>query len=230
MTTSCRPDRRRIVRSARRLAVLAAAAGLTVTLAQSTTTAAFTGQTGDLGNSATAATSFCASPVTTVAASADTTVYQSNPTTTYGTNAEVGVGSESSANGRVLVRFALPAPAPHCVLTAATLRLYANSPQAGRTIDAYRVDPTAPSWSEGGTSWSNQPAPTGTAVGAASLSSAGWQQWTVTSMVSSFYAGTNSGFLLRDRTEGSGTSYWQLYRAREYGTSGDRPQLVLTWG
>jgi hypothetical protein len=226
-----RPGRRRVLRSGRRLAVVGAAAAFTVLLAQHTTTAAFTAQTGDAGNSASTAASFCATPGgTTVAASADTTGYQQNPTTLYGTSVDIGAGSGSGANGRVLVKFALPGLGAHCVVTAATLRLYAHTPQAGRTIDVYRVDPAAPAWSEASTNWNNQPTTTGTAVGVASLASAGWQQWTVTSMVTSMYAGTNSGFLLRDRTEGSGTPYWQLYAARENATVANRPQLVLTWG
>jgi len=221
----------RPARIARPLAALVVAAGLTVGLGQHATTAAFTAQTGDSGNSVTAAASFCASPGgSTLGAAADTTGYQQNPTTIYGTGVDTGVGSGSGANGRVLVRFSLPALGAHCVVTAATLRLYAHTPQSGRTIDVYRVDPAAPAWSEATTNWNNQPATTGTGVGAASLASAGWQQWTVTSMVTSMYAGTDRGFLLRDRTEGSGTPYWQLYGARENATTANRPQLVVSWG
>lgn len=223
--------RPRAARLARPLAALVVAAGLTVGLGQHATTAAFTAQAGNSGNSVTAAASFCASPGgSTVGASADTTGYQQNPTTLYGTSVDTGVGSGSAANGRVLVRFSLPVLGAHCVITGATLRLYAHTPQSGRTIDVYRVDPAAPAWTEAATTWNNQPVTTGTAVGTASLASAGWQQWTVTSMVNSHYAGTNSGFLLRDRTEGSGTPFWQLYAARENGTVANRPQLVLTWG
>jgi hypothetical protein len=210
---------------------MGAAAGLTVVLAQSTTTAAFTAQTGGSANSATAAPSFCASPGgTTLNATADTTVYQTNPWTAYGTSAEVGVGSAATANGRVLVTFSLPALGAHCAVTAATLRLHANTAVAGRTIDVLRVDPSAPAWSEAGTYWNNQPATTGSAVASGSLASAGWQQWTVTSLVTSAPSGTYSGFLLRDHTEGSGTAYWQLYSARDHTTTTSRPQLVLTWG
>lgn len=227
-----RAERQRLVRAARRLGVLTVAAVLTVALAQSATTAAFTAGTADGGNQATSAATFCATTgPQTVAASADTTVYQLNPTTTYGTNAEIGVGSESGANGRVLLRFTLPTPQPHCVMTAATLRLHAHTPAAGRTINVLGVDPAAPAWSEATTHWSNQPATlSGTSVDSASRATAGWQEWTVTSIVTSFYAGTNSGFLLRDSAESSGTAQWQLYGAREYGTASERPELVLTWG
>jgi hypothetical protein len=223
--------RGRVVRSGRRLAVMGAAAAFTVLLAQHTTTAAFTAQTGDTGNTASTAATFCTTPGgTTVGASADTTAYQQNPTTAYGTSAEVGVGSSSGANGRVFVKFALPALAARCTVTAATLRMHAHTPAASRTIDVYRVDPGSPAWSEASTNWNNQPAGTGTAASSASLASGGWQEWSVTSIVTSFYAGTNSGFLVRDRAESSGSAYWQLYGARENGTAANRPQLVLSWG
>jgi hypothetical protein len=210
-------------------AALALAAALTVTLTQHTTSAAFTTQTADGSNQATAAASFCASPGgTTLIAGADTTGYQTNPTTAYGANPDIGVGSAAGANGRVLLRFPLPPLGNHCDITGATLRLYAHGPVAGRTIDVYRVDPLG-SWSEATTNWNNLPATNGAAVGSASLGAAGWQQWSVTSMVTAHYAGTNSGFLLRDRTEGGG-GIWQLWAARENGTVANRPQLVLTWG
>jgi len=222
---------RRFLRLTRPLAALGVAAGLTVGLAQHTTSAAFTATTGDTGNSVTAATSFCASPGgTTLTASADTTTYQQSPTTAYGSSVDIGVGSYTGGNGRMLVKFTLPALGAHCVVTAGTLRLYAHNPETGRTIDVYRVDPAAPAWSEATTHWNNQPTTTGTAVGTSSLVSAGWQQWTVTSMVSTFYSGTNSGFYLRDRTESSGSALWQLYASRENATTAQRPQLVLTWG
>jgi hypothetical protein len=237
MTTdrSDRQGRRRVVRSGRRLAVLGAAAAFTVLLAQHTTTAAFTAQTGDTGNTATTAASFCTVPgPQTVSATADTTVYQTNPTNEYGFSGEIGVGSGSGANGRVLLRFPTPSPpGSHCALTAAKLRLHVNTPSAtSRTINVYRVDPLAPVWSEAATNWSNQPtaSTTGPPVPSTSLGAAGWQEWPVLSMVTAHYAGPNSGFLLCDNSEGSASPQWQLYGSRDYGATTLRPELVLTWG
>jgi hypothetical protein len=212
-------------------AAVALVGALTVALTQNTTTAAFTAQTGDSSNQVTAAASFCATPGgTTVGASADTTGYQTNPTTVYGSSVDIGVGSAAGANGRVVIQFALPALGAHCSITAATLRLYAHTPVWGRTIDVYRVNPLA-TWSEASTNWNTLPGTTAdAAVGSASLASAGWQQWTVTSMVDAMAIGTNKGFLLRDRTEGNGSSVWQLWASRDNATVAIRPQLVLTWG
>jgi hypothetical protein len=68
----------------------------------------------------------------------------------------------------------------------------------------------------------------GTAVNSASLAAAGWQQWTVTSIVNSHYAGTNSGFLVRDSVDSApAPGFWQLYDSR---SKTNKPELVLTWG
>ena len=212
----------------RRFLGVGVAAGLTVLLAQHATSAAFTASTSDGSNQATAAASFCAAPgSTTLTAAADSTGYEQSPTTTYGTSTSTGVGSQAGANGRVVVRFTLPALGAHCDITAATLKLYANSPTAGATIDAYRADPTAPLWTEAGLTWNTLPAAAGSAVGSASLGAIGWQQWTVTSQVQTLYTTANNGFLLRDRTEGAATGRWQIYDSDE-GTN--KPQLLISWG
>lgn len=223
----------RRVRYARRLGAVGVVAVVTLVLAQNTTSASFTGTTGNAGNSVTAAASFCGSSAggTTLYASEDTTGYQSNPTLNYGTNTQVGTVSASTANARVFLRFPLAGVLPaHCVLTGATLRLYANPPAASRTIDAYRVDPTAPVWTETGLDWSNMPAPTGTAVSSASLASAGWQQWSVLSMATAMVSGVNSGFFVRDSVDNASPSKSNLYDSRETTTPANKPQLVLTWG
>jgi hypothetical protein len=115
----------------------------------------------------------------------------------------------------------------HCSLTA-TLRLRASSAQAGRSIDVYRIDPSA-AWTEAGISWDTLPGTTGSYVSSASRGSAGWQEWTVTSLMTGLYAG-NNGFLLRDRTDSAGTSATQVYDSRDAATAANWPQLVLTWG
>lgn len=204
-------------------------AALTTALTHSTTSAAFTAQTADGGNQVTASTNFCASSGTTLAATGDTTGSEQNPTTAYGSVTAVAVNSEMAANARVLIAFPLPTLPNHCTLSGATLRLYASGPEAGRTVEVYRVDPAA-SWTEASTTWNTLPATIGAGVGSASLSGAGWQEWTVTSLVTAMYGSTDNGFLLRDRTESSWTGVQQLWGSREDATVAQRPQLVLTWG
>jgi len=230
MTPVERPERRRFVRSARRLAVLGSAAALTVLLAQHATTAAFTAQTGDAGNSVSTAASFCTTPGTqTVIAAADATGYQGAPATAYGSDATIAVTSGSGGNARVVLRFQLPARGG-CSVTAATLKMYVNSGQTGRTIDVYRVDPSAPVWTEVGLTWNSLPPTTGAAVSSASLATGSWQQWTVTGMMPALYAGVNNGFLLRDQVDSNTPTRTQYWDSRESSTPANRPRLELTLG
>ena len=60
------------------------------------------------------------------------------------------------------------------------------------------------------------------------LAAAGWQEWTVTSLMPGLYS-VNSGFLVRDRVDNSNPAGSQLYDSRNTGTAANRPQLVLAW-
>jgi hypothetical protein len=76
-----------------------------------------------------------------------------------------------------------------------------------------------------GVTWGNQPASTGTA--AETGSGSGYRQWNVVSQVQAMYAGSNNGFLIRDKTEGGGGNE-QEFNAREKGEN--RPMLIITFG
>ena len=76
--------------------------------------------------------------------------------------------------------------------------------------------------------WSAMPAGTGTAIGSGSLAAAGWQEWTVTSLMPGLYS-VNSGFLVRDRVDNANPAGSQLYDSRNTATAANRPQLVLAW-
>jgi hypothetical protein len=210
-------------------AAILVAAGLTVALTQNTTTAAFTGRTSDTANSVGTATTFCASPGgTTLGVTNDTAVYEQSPTTAYGGSATIGVSSGVGVHAHSLLRFTLPALATHCTITSATLRLYATSSQGPGWVDVYRASTT---WASGTASWNMaaRPGPAGTAVGFAE-GTTGWQQWTVTTLVQELYAGTDYGFLLKDRVNNASPSRATLYESLDSGTVANRPQLVLTWG
>jgi hypothetical protein len=183
-------------------------------------------------NTFTTGTWGCSSPgSTTYVATADAWIDEATPTVSNGGTNPLNVQSRNGArNRRALVKFPLPASVPAgCSVTAATLRLYANSSAASRTIDVYRA---AAAWTEAVT-WNTRPGTTGTAVGSASLGGAGWQQWTVTAqVVAQFPAANNNGFVVRDRTESqSSTAQQQVYRSREAtGTPNNRPELIVTFG
>jgi hypothetical protein len=215
-------------RLGQRLAVLAAAAGLTAALAQTTTTAAFTAQT-DNGNTAATATTFCTSTGQTVYADADSTGYEQNATTKYGSNVSTGVISLSGGDARVVLDFTLPSVPQHCAITGATLRLWVTSVSpTARTVEAYRVTPGS-TWTEAGVDWNSLPTTVvETPATSTSLSAPlAWQEWVVTDLVKAMNPATERGFLLKDSDENAGTMQRQVYDSDE-GTN--KPQLVVTWG
>ncbi len=145
-------------------------------------------------NAFTTGTWGCTSPgSTTFVAIADAWIDEANATQNNGGTNPLNVQSRNGArNRRALVRFPLPASVPAgCSVTVATLRLYASSSAATRTIDVYRA---AAAWNENSVTWNTRPGTTGTAVGTASLVAAGWQTWTVTAQVAAqFPAANNNG-------------------------------------
>ena len=211
------------------LAALCLAAASTVALAQHGSTAAFTGQTADTGNTVTSAASFCTSPGgATVPVINDTYVNEADPATTQGGSTTLRVASGSLARAHAYFRFTLPTPLPtHCGITGATLRLHATSSQGPGTILVHRASTT---WASGTNTWSTvpRPAPAGTGVGAAA-GAAGWHEWNVTVLTRELYAGTNDGFLVKDAVE-TNPARATIYESFDSLTVANRPQLVLTWG
>ncbi|WP_404391910.1 right-handed parallel beta-helix repeat-containing protein [Humibacillus xanthopallidus] len=159
-------------------------------------------------------------PVLTLAANRDTWVDQSSPSQNKGGDSSLKVRSKSGQALRTLVGFTLPPTPTGCVVDEATLRLEAGSAAGGRTLQAFSA---AAAWTEGGATWSNQPATTGTA--ATTTSGTGWRQWAVTSQVRTMYgSGQSNGFVIRDSAEGGNAE--QSFHSREDGA--DRaPQLVV---
>lgn len=216
-------------------AVVTAAGTVAVLLAQQTSGAVFTAQSGNGTDKVTTAASFCASPgVKTVYPSMDAPIYQANPTTNYQFYPSVGtisyVGSVPAGNARSLIRFALQPAGALCTLTAATLTLYATAVTAGRPINVFRVNP-ATAWSDASVTWSNQPSTTGSAVSSNAPSSANTTQvWNVLPLVTAEYSaglGADQGLMMIDAAENNATSAAEYYDSND-GTN--RPYLTLTWG
>lgn len=211
------------------LGVAGTAAAATFALTQVTASGAFSDVEGNLGNSVSAAASFCTAAPTTLTSSGDSWTDEAATGANHQNNLELKVRSSSSGDRRIWIGFALPgAPSPHCAVTEAKLRMYNKVPVSGRNIDVHR-GATSPLWAASTITWSNQPGSLGPAVtNAATPAVAGWQEWVVTDHVLAQYAGVNNGFMLRDRTENSATSSEQVYYDRQDATY--RPTLVLTWG
>lgn len=218
-----RPRRRE---RALHIGALGVAAVATVALTQVPVSGAFSGVSGNTANSVSSAASFCTAAATTLYSSGDTWTDEAAPSVNHQSNLELRVRSLSAGNRHIWTGFALPPVPAHCELTQAQLNYYNKTPTSGRNIDVYRG---AALWTADAILWSNEPGYLGPAVvNAATPSVPGWQEWVVTDHVRAHYAGGNTGFLLRDRTENSGTSREQVYYDRQNSTY--RPNLVLTWG
>lgn len=168
----------------------------------------------------------CTMPGTqTVSANADSWIEESSPSSNRGNDSILRVRSETGSNNtRALVRFALPSLPANCTVTASTLRLWADSFDSGRTLEAHRV---AAAWTESTVTWSNQPSTTG--APATTDSGSGWRQWTVTSHVQAMYSSANHGFLIRDAAESASGGFEQRLNSREKAPD-NPPELVLTFG
>jgi hypothetical protein len=217
---------RRVRRTVRVLLALGSAAGVTVALAQVPAQGAFTAVSGSTGNSVASAADFCTAPgPTTLYSVGDSWTDFSAQAATHGGDTFLKVSSSASTTARTWLRFGLTRPAG-CFLTSAQLQVRARTPAAGRTIDVYRGDPLAPQWTSSTITWGNQPSGVGTAVGNGSLTSAGWQTWTVTDHVREQLRAGNNGFVLQDRNEGAG-AVEQIYEDLQNATY--PPTLVLVW-
>jgi hypothetical protein len=217
-------------RFVRRAAALAGAVVLTVVLAQSATSAAFTAGTSNSANQVTSAPTFCTTPNSkTLTPTMDTAVYQSNPDQNYGAGVSIGVGSSTSANAYSYLKFdltAAPIPA-NCTVTGASLFIYASAPMAGATLYAYRANAswgTNMTWNTGRVGFAGTPAPT------TSLGAAGLQQWDVTTLTRELYAGPDYGFALKDSVDGASSARYQTWSSVENATVANRPKLQITWG
>jgi hypothetical protein len=220
--------RRRLTRRAQVGAALAAV-GLTVVLAQQPVQGAFNGSTDSTGSYASTATSFCTNPDNaTVTATADSHVDQGSPTSVGGgTDSYVVVTPQVGSVRRVYVRFdPLPTVPSGCTVTTATLRLFAESQVAGRTLGAYRADPSVAAWTEAALNWNSKPAALGTAATAVMPNSDQYVSWTVTSQVKDLYTLGNNGFVVRDQDE-TGGGAWQQFNSRSVATN--KPQLYVAW-
>jgi hypothetical protein len=188
-------------------------------------------------------------PATTTAV-IDASVRQGSATSNFGTSTTNDVASGSAANRRLYLRFDLTQCSPvipsSAVVRLATLRMYGTVlPAVCRTVDIFRVTVT---WTEAAITWNNQPFGTainnpasgsasdtygaGTPAGCENLAVNSYiTGGVVTSDVAAFVAGTatNFGWMLRDDVEGSATLRTQTYAAKNLGTAGQAPQLVITY-
>jgi hypothetical protein len=203
--------------------------GSTLALAQQPVRGAFNGSTHTTSSQASTAATFCTTPGNaTVTAVADSYVDQGSPTSVGGgSDSFVVVTGQVGSARRVYVRFdPLPSIPSRCTLSAATLRLFAESQVPGRTLGAYRADPSVATWTEAALNWNNKPAALGAAVTAVMPAGDQYVEWTVTALAKDLYSLGNNGFVVRDQDE-TGGGAWQQFNSRSVATN--KPQLYVAW-
>ena len=181
----------------------------------------------------------------------DSFVDQNNAGANSGTNNNLTLQSQPSKNRRVYIRFDLTsclyAVPSGAIVRSATLRLSEAGalPAVCRTYDVFRN--TSGPWTESGVTWTNQPAGTtvnqpptaqrtssqdvGTPTACANHTGTAYVAWDVKADVAAFLAGTatNYGWMLRDDTEDSGTTYKVNFSARDQANLALAPQLLVTY-
>ncbi len=185
------------------------------------------------------------SPDGSYAGCEDNWIYSYYPTTNYGTNTwGNGIGFYSGGTKRSLIRFDVSAVPSGASVTSARLRLLMNTIGANRTLEAYEA---LQSWTQLGSTW--QVYDTGsswntagcggsgtdyaaTTAGSTSVTTSQAGTWVEidldTSLVEGWVSGTitNNGLLLKVTDESSGE---MRYRAENYSTASERPQLVVEY-
>ena len=159
-------------------------------------------------------------------ASADAWIEQNSPQNNKGTDSILKVKSQArSDNFRALVGFQLPPTPAGCTIVSASLRIFADSSQPQRTLEARR---TLSPWTEHGVTWANQPATELTPATVVTTSVRGYRSWSITQQARDASAsGGALGFVVQDALEES-TGVEQSFFSREKGES--PPQVVIVYG
>jgi PQQ-like domain len=161
-----------------------------------------------------------------------------NQGTNHGASATLQVQSRTNQAQRTVVLFDLSI-VPNAGIKTATLTLnMVSAPSNARTYSANLVTSF---WNEPDVTWLNRVAttPWGAAggdfdntvtVNAAIPTAVAPVSWNVTTMLQTWYNGTpNYGFLIKDNTEGGGTTRTTQFSSKEDATAANRPKLTLTF-
>ncbi|NJP99662.1 DNRLRE domain-containing protein [Streptomyces sp. PLAI1-29] len=163
--------------------------------------------------------------VTTVQPSADTYVNQQAPSANHGTAGQLA--ARGSALYESYLRFPLPSAPSGKVLKSAALRVTLTGDSFAGSTDTFRVVPITGSWSETGTTYTNRPELSGTALG--TLTGATTPQGTYSTALSTSAVSGKLGQNLDLALTGDGTDNLWLSSREASGTAA-RPALVLTFG
>jgi hypothetical protein len=163
---------------------------------------------------------------------ADSFVELDYPDANNGTNIDMSVDGDPTKTNRAFVRFDVSSIPAGSTVTHATLKLcFSSAPGAGAQGHVHELRLVTSGWTETGVTWNNQPAAS-TTVSDAIVVPSGAQcvSFDVTADVQAWVDGApNHGWRLSDQDEATPGSSLTTYAAREHGTSGQRPQLVVPY-
>jgi subtilase family serine protease len=151
--------------------------------------------------------------------------------TNFGSSTQMRFNYYASYNSELLLKFDLSS-LPIASLNSATLSVRTKSTDAGVSM-TYRVGKITSNWNESTATWNNRPSRTGN-YASANVPINAWANWSVTTLVNEWLAGTtNYGFdIYRASSTGaaSGSQWYRMGYSSDYtATPSYRPKLVLTY-
>jgi uncharacterized repeat protein (TIGR01451 family) len=170
----------------------------------------------------------------------DTHIAQASSVQNFGTATLLLSNSQTNGQSRILLRFDLSGIPSGATIQSAVMELYYASTRAS-TSESLRLHRVTRSWTELGATWrSSDGVNNWTAQGgdfdAAVLASATldatadvWKQWSITSLVQSWVAGTASNFgVILESVAASGNNE-RRFNSSESATPALRPKLTITY-
>jgi len=184
----------------------------------------------------------------TAAVEFDSWVDEGGPGTSKGTATDIQIQSRATKNYRGFIRFDVLGRCAPTIAASATIRtallrlnLFAHPASGTRTYNINRVtgpcvEPATTCWTEGGLTWSNQPAVAAGVTSTLSLSSSStnsvYYAFDVTADVAAMVAGTasNYGWRIADSAESaSGGGVSAIFNSKDLDTAARAPELVIVY-
>ncbi len=162
----------------------------------------------------------------------DTYVLIASPDGNYGDDDWIFAGAHVASTCRAYLQFSLALLPENAVIVSARVGLnyISDDISTPTAIGAYAV---LGAWTEDGVTWNNQPAYSTTLEDSHILPIAptgNFHFWYITELVKSWYDGSlaNFGLLLKSLDE-SALEGWAGFYSSDWGTSTERPKLVITY-
>jgi len=161
---------------------------------------------------------------------ADAYVSNASKTTNYGTSTLIHVRQYTGTNQRYTwLMWNLSGIPDGATITNANMSLYVETGNAALSTVYHTAYNSTNNWTESNLTWDNQ-----TVLGILQQNSTittavGRKYWNVTDAAISSYGQANKNMSITIKGSLNGASDWTLYDSKEYATTSNRPQLVITY-